>query len=70
MIKLDLAYLQVSIHNSKHDFCEAGSVKSVNRRLGGGSSSKNVATRKNDGVSDSESAFKANLQSCKTLPRV
>ncbi len=31
MIKLDLAYLQTSIRDSEYDYCEAGSVKSVNR---------------------------------------
>lgn len=68
MIKLDLTYLQNSIQNSKYDFCEAGSVKSVNRRLGGSSGSTTTSTQKNSEFRGSDNAFKVKNKTSKLLP--
>lgn len=66
MIKLDLTYLQNSIQNSQNDFCEAGSVKSVNRSLGRDDTNSTNVSRRKKVTHNNDNAFKVQNKIAKT----
>ena len=57
MIELDLAYLKNSIRNSKHDYYEAGGLKSVNEKKYTGLGANSRKSFETDKSNESHMAF-------------